>query len=135
MSFGARICYRQRVIRIRTILGWTQAARRARLALIACLTLSLLGSMLHCAASDDTFAAGGAIPGVAVAQGLQHGTAPDSTDRALSCHSGHCLSHTIPNTAEPRIATAVALTEAPQFAQETPAAPIAGLRLFKPPRA
>jgi hypothetical protein len=103
-----------------------------RLALIACLTLSLLGSMLHCAASDDTFAAGGA---VAVAQGPQHGTAPDSTDRALSCHSGHCLSHTIPDTAEPRIATAVALTEAPQFAQETPAAPVAGLRLFKPPRA
>jgi len=103
--------------------------------LIACLTLSLFGSMLHCAASDDAFAADRAVSGAAIAQGTQHGSAPDSTDRALSCHSGHCLSHTIPDTAEPRIATAVALTEAPQFAQETPAAPIAGLRLFKPPRA
>jgi hypothetical protein len=133
MFFAGRICYRQRVIRIRTIFGWTLAARQMRLMLIACLTLSLLGSMLHCAAIDDPFAAGGTVSGVAIAQGTQHDT--DSTDHALSCHSGHCLSHTIPDTAEPRIATTVALTEAPQFAQETPAAPVAGLRLFKPPRA
>jgi hypothetical protein len=118
------------VIRIRTIFGWTPAARRARLALIACLTLSLLGAMIHCAQYDDAPASGSA-----VTQSLQHGTATDSTDQALPCHSGHCLSHTIPDTAEPRIATAVAPMQAPQFAQDRAAAAIAGLRQFKPPRA
>ena len=116
------------MIRVRTIFGWTPGARQIRLALIACLTLSLLGSMLHCAMYDGTV-----VPSTAIAQNLQHDTAP--ADQALPCHSGHCLSHTIPDTAEPRIATTVALTEAPQFAQDRAAAAIAGLRLFKPPRA
>jgi hypothetical protein len=99
-----------------------------RLALIACLTLSLLGSMLHCAKYDDTI-----VLSTMFAQTLQHDTAP--ADQALPCHSGHCLSHIIPDTAEPRIAMAAFLMEAPQFAQDRATTAIAGLPLFKPPRA
>jgi hypothetical protein len=64
-----------------------------------------------------------------------HGAAPDGSDQQLPAHSGHCLSHvtaqavtTIGTPADlPRRAPALAQTEAP--------AALAGLPLFKPPRA
>ena len=105
--------------------------RLRRLPFVLALTLGLLLSLIHCAGDGFAFAAGGE----AAITMNDHGAAPDLPDQLLPAHSGHCLSHvtaqpvtTIGSPADlPRRAPAFARTEAP--------ASLAGLPLFKPPRA
>jgi hypothetical protein len=105
--------------------------RLRRLPFVLALTLGLLLSLIHCAGDGFAFAAGGH----AVMTMNDHGAAPDVPDQQLPAHSGHCLSHvtapamsTVSSPADlPQRAPAIAHTEAP--------ASVAGLPLFKPPRA
>ena len=105
--------------------------RLRRLPFVLALTLGLLLSLIHCAGDGFAFAAGG--PAAVTIN--DHGAAPDVPDQQLPAHSGHCLSHVtaqavsaISSPADlPRRAPAIAPTEAP--------ASLAGLPLFKPPRA
>lgn len=105
--------------------------RLRRLPFVLALTLGLLLSLIHCAGDGFAFAAGG--PAAVTMD--DHGAPQDLPDQQLPAHSGHCLSHvtaqavsSIGSPADlPRRAPAIARTEAP--------ASIAGLPLFKPPRA
>jgi hypothetical protein len=102
----------------------------ARLPFVLLLTLGLLVSLIHCAGCDVAFASSSA----AVAAS-SHTGAPDAPEQALPCHSGHCLSHV-----NAQIAAAVAIPadhapRAPLFFEAQSPAALAGLPLFKPPRA
>jgi hypothetical protein len=105
-------------------------SRFARLPFVLLLTLGLLVSLIHCAGYDVAFANSSA----AVAASLHTG-APDAPEQALPCHSGHCLSHV---NAQMAAAVTIPADHAPRaplfFEQQSPAA-LAGLPLFKPPRA
>jgi hypothetical protein len=105
-------------------------SRFARLPFVLLLTLGLLLSLIHCAGCDAAFANSSA----AVAAS-SHSGAPDAPEQALPCHSGHCLSHV---NAQAAAAVSVPADHAPRaplfFEQQSPAA-LAGLPLFKPPRA
>ena len=105
---------------------------RFRLPLALLLTLGLLVSLIHCAGCDLNFAPG---TGPTVAVSHDQGSVPDAPEQALPCHSGHCLSHVA--TQRP---LAVALPADPRphahrLRQEPFPTVLAGLPLFKPPRA
>lgn len=111
----------------------TQADGRSRfprLPFVLLLTLGLLVSLIHCAGCDLGFASNS--PVIAV---NSHTGAPDGPEQALPCHSGHCLSHV---NAQAAAAVSVPADHTPRaplfFEQQSPAA-LAGLPLFKPPRA
>ena len=114
-----------------SIVSSAPGRRLRRLPFVLALTLGLLLSLIHCAGDGFALAAGGS----AAVTMNDHGASPDVPDQQLPAHSGHCLSHinaqamaTISTPADlPRRAPAIARTEAP--------ASIAGLPLFKPPRA
>lgn len=105
--------------------------RLRRLPFVLALTLGLLLSLIHCA--GDGFAFADSSP-AAIAMN-HNGAPPDLPDQQLPAHSGHCLSHvtaqavtTVSSPADlPQRTPAIARTEAP--------AALAGLPLFKPPRA
>jgi hypothetical protein len=102
----------------------------ARLPFVLLLTFGLLVSLIHCAGCDVAFANTNAAIAVSA-----HTGAPDVPEQALPCHSGHCLSHV---NAQMVAAVSVPADHAPRaplfFEQQSPA-PLAGLPLFKPPRA
>jgi hypothetical protein len=107
-----------------------QTARFSRLPFVLLLTFGLLVSLIHCAGCDVAFASNGS----AIALSSPTG-APDTPEQALPCHSGHCLSHV---NAQAAAAVSVPADHAPRaplfFEQQSPAS-LAGLPLFKPPRA
>jgi hypothetical protein len=107
-----------------------QTARFSRLPFVLLLTFGLLISLIHCAGCDVAFANTNAAIAVSA-----HTGAPDVPEQALPCHSGHCLSHV---NSEMVAAVSVPADHAPRaplfFGQQSPAA-LAGLPLFKPPRA
>ena len=106
-------------------------SRLARLPFVLLLTLGLLISLIHCASCDMAFTVNGA----AIMVSADHGNTSDVPEQALPCHSGHCLSHV---TAQAAASVSLPADFAPRvplfFAQQPPAA-LAGLLLFKPPRA
>jgi hypothetical protein len=105
--------------------------RLRRLPFVLALTLGLLLSLIHCA--GDGFAFADSSPTTVTLH--DSGAPQDVPDQQLPAHSGHCLSHVtaqaisiVSSPADlPRRAPAIARTEAP--------ASLAGLPLFKPPRA
>ncbi len=106
--------------------------RLSRLPLVLLLTVGLLLSLLHCAGCGFDFTAADA---TTISTNLDEGSVPDTPEQQLPCHSGHCLSHvTAPHVT-------VAVTPADQvvsllaFGREQFPAALAGLPLFKPPRA
>jgi hypothetical protein len=105
-------------------------SRFDRLPFVLLLTLGLLVSLIHCAGCDVAFANSGAAVAVS-----SHTGAADAPEQALPCHSGHCLSHV---NAQAAVTVTVPADHAPRaplfFEQQSPAA-LAGLPLFKPPRA
>lgn len=107
-----------------------ETARFSRLPFVLLLTLGLLISLIHCAGCDVAFA--NTNTAIAVSA---HTGAPDVPEQALPCHSGHCLSHV---NAQAAVAVTVPADHAPRaplfFEQQSPAS-LAGLPLFKPPRA
>ena len=104
--------------------------RLARLPFVLLLTIGLLLSLIHCAGCDVAFANNGAAIAVISDNGV-----PDAPEQALPCHSGHCLSHV---NAQAPAGVTIPADHAPRaplfFEQQSPAA-LAGLPLFKPPRA
>jgi hypothetical protein len=111
----------------------TQADARSRfnrLPFVLLLTLGLLVSLIHCVGCDVDFANTNA--GIAVSSDTG---APDSPEQALPCHSGHCLSHVNAQVAAAASVPADHTPRAPLFFQQQSPAALAGLPLFKPPRA
>ncbi len=107
-------------------------SRLGRLPFVMLLTVGLLFSLIHCAGCDLAFTK---VDGSTVATNVEHGSAPNIPEHQLPCHSGHCLSHV---TAEHIAAVKLAadmIPRAPSFGQQQSPATLAGLPLFKPPRA
>jgi hypothetical protein len=107
-------------------------SRLGRLPFVLLLTVGLLLSLLNCTGCGLAFAKTGA---ATVMTNIDSGSAPDTPEQQLPCHSGHCLSHVA--------AQAVAVVTLPAdlglrtlaFGREQSPAALAGLPLFKPPRA
>ena len=107
-------------------------SRLGRLPFVLLLTVGLLFSLIHCADCDSAFTNADVST---VAMNIDHGSAPNIPEQQLPCHSGHCLSHvTAQHIAAVKLAADVAL-RAPSFGQQQSPAALAGLPLFKPPRA
>jgi hypothetical protein len=107
-------------------------SRLGRLPLIVLLTVGLLLSLLHCTDSAFSFTK---VDSVVVTMNTEQGSPPDMPEHLSPCHSGHCLSHV---TAQPVTATLIPADQAvrlPALGREQFPATIAGLPLFKPPRA
>lgn len=109
--------------------GGSIGSRINRLPLVLLLTLGLLISLIHCAGCGMS----GDNP--TVLTDIDHGTAPDAPERQLPCHSGHCLSHVTVQVVAAAVTPADLIPRAPGFGQEQSPATLAGLPLFKPPRA
>jgi hypothetical protein len=107
-------------------------SRLGRLPFVVLLTVGLLLSLIHCAGCGPELADGRAIT---AAMNLDQGSGPDTPEQQLPCHSGHCLSHV---SAQPMAMVATPADLIPRalaFGQEQSPPALAGLPLFKPPRA
>jgi hypothetical protein len=101
--------------------------------LVLLLTLGLLISLMHCAGCGMSFAVAG---NPTILADIDHGAAPDTPEeQQLPCHSGHCLSHVTVQAVAATLTPADLILRAPDFGQEQSPATLAGLPLFKPPRA
>jgi hypothetical protein len=105
-------------------------SRLIRLPLVLLLAFGLLLSLIHCAGCELNFASAGA-PMVTVSD--HQGS--DAPEQALLCHSGHCLSHVAPQLPTAVALPADLLPRALVLRQEPFPTALAGLPLFKPPRA
>jgi hypothetical protein len=102
----------------------------ARLPFVLLLTIGLLVSLIHCAGCDVAFANNGAAIAIS-----SDNSVPDAPEQALPCHSGHCLSHVNAQAAAGVTVPADHAPRAPLFFEQQSPAALAGLPLFKPPRA
>jgi hypothetical protein len=114
------------------ITGTAYGSRLARLPFVLLLTIGLLLSLIHCADCELTLANSN---DPTVVMNLDQGTAPDTPEQQLPCHSGHCLSHVTAQQVATVALPADLIPRAPSFGQEQSSAVLAGLPLFKPPRA
>jgi hypothetical protein len=107
-------------------------SRLGRLPMVLLLTVGLLMSLIHCTGCGPAFAKSDSPLAMSNADSASPPVAPE---QMLPCHSGHCLSHV---TAQPVTAAVTAADEVVRLLvsgrEQFPAA-IAGLSLFKPPRA
>lgn len=110
--------------------------RQRRLSLVIALVFGLLASVFHCttevSAGDLGIAGANATVG---AMDFDGAVPPDAPDHKLPAHCGHCLNHV---TAQPAFAVLVPSDishQAPPAGQEQMLTSLAGLPLFKPPRA
>jgi hypothetical protein len=106
--------------------------RLGRLPFVLLLTVGLLLSLIHCAGCGPAFAS----PNMpTVAMNLDLGSGPDTPEQQLPCHGGHCLSHVDAQPAATVVTPADLIPRAPSFGQQQSPPALAGLPLFKPPRA
>lgn len=117
-------------------IGAGYKGQQRRLSLVVALVFGLLASLFHCtsefSASDLGIAGTDAI---VVAMDFDGTTPPDTPDHTLPAHCGHCLSHV---TAQPAFAVQLPADihhQAPPAGREQVLTSLAGLPLFKPPRA
>jgi hypothetical protein len=106
--------------------------RISRLPLVLLLTVGLLLSLLHCAGCGLPFATADS---TTVVMNVDPGSAPDTPEQQLPCHSGHCLLHV---TAQSQVVVTMPVDlvlRTLAFGQEQSPTALAGLPLFKPPRA
>ena len=112
------------------------SGRQRRLSLVLALVLGLLASLFHCTSefsATDLGIAG--IDATVVAMDFDGTTPPDTPDHQLPAHCGHCLNHV---TAQPTFAVQLPADihhQAPPAGRGQVLASLAGLPLFKPPRA
>lgn len=106
--------------------------RISRLPFVLLLTVGLLLSLLHCAGCGLAFANADS---TAVAMNIDPGSAPDTPEQQLPCHSGHCLSHVTSQQMAVVAMPADRVVRPLAFGREQFPAALAGLPLFKPPRA
>jgi hypothetical protein len=107
-------------------------SRLGRLPFVVLLTVGLLFSLIHCAGCGPELT-DGQTP--TVAMNLDRGSAPDTPEQQLPCHGGHCLSHVTAQHVATVATPADVIPRAPAFGQEQSPPALAGLPLFKPPRA
>jgi hypothetical protein len=109
------------------------ADRRRRLPLVATLVLGLLLSLFHCANCDLAFAGADS---ATIASNLDTTPSHDGPgEQQLPAHSGHCLSHVAAqSSAIPLIPMDLGYRAFAIGCDQSPAS-VAGLPLFKPPRA
>lgn len=104
--------------------------------LVIALLFGLLASVFHCTSEFSAGDLGIAGANATIVAMDYDGTAPsDAPDHKLPAHCGHCLNHV---TAQPAFAVLVPSDidhQAPPAGQEQMPASLAGLPLFKPPRA
>jgi hypothetical protein len=115
-----------------TIAGARNGSRLGRLPFVLLLTLGLLASLIHCAGCGLRFTRADA---TAVLMNLDQGSPPDTPEQQLPCHSGHCLSHVTAQHVAAVLTLADQIPRAPSFIEEQSPRSLAGLPLFKPPRA
>jgi hypothetical protein len=115
-----------------TVAGAGTGSRLGRLPFVLLLTFGLLVSLIHCAGCDLGFANANA---PTVAMNLDQGSAPDTPEQQLPCHSGHCLSHVTAQHVAAVVTPADLIPRAPSFGEVQSPRSLAGLPLFKPPRA
>jgi len=106
--------------------------RMARLPLVLLLTVGLLISLIHCASCGIDIAQADS---ATVLSNLDYSAGPDTPEQQLPCHSGHCLSHVTVQAITMVAMPADLVLQALDFWSEQFPASIAGLSLFKPPRA
>jgi hypothetical protein len=107
-------------------------SRIVRLPFVLLLIVGLLISLIHCAGCEMAFAQA---DGPTVLTNLDRGPAPETPEQQLPCHSGHCLSHVTAQALVMVTTPAEVILRAPDFGREQFPASLAGLPLFKPPRA
>src|SRR5437868_520299 len=106
--------------------------RLNRLPLVLLLTVGLLFSMLHCAGCGFDFATADT---PTISTNLDHSSAPGTPEQRQPCHSGHCLSNvTTQQLTVAGIPEDLVVRRLESGREQFPAA-LAGLSLFKPPRA
>jgi hypothetical protein len=115
-----------------TVSGAGTGSRLGRLPFVLLLTVSLLVSLMHCAGCDLGFIS--AKP-TTVAMDIDQGPTQDTPEQQLLCHSGHCLSHVTVQHVAAVLTPADLISRSPSFGQEQTPPALAGLPLFKPPRA
>jgi hypothetical protein len=106
--------------------------RLSRLPLVLLLTVGLLLSLLHCAGCGSDFATSDT---TTISTNLDRGSVPDTPEQQLPCHSGHCLSHVTAQRLTVAGIPADLVVRLLVFGREQFPAALAGLPLFKPPRA
>jgi len=107
-------------------------SRFIRLPLVLLLAFGLLLSLIHCAGCELNFASADAST---VTVSDHQGSAPDAPEHALPCHSGHCMSHVAPQLPGAVVVPADLLPRALVLHEKPFPTALAGLPLFKPPRA
>jgi hypothetical protein len=107
-------------------------SRITRLPFVLLLTVGLLFSLLHCAGCGFDFATADTTP---ISTNLDHGSVPDTPEQQLPCHSGHCLLHVTAQHVTVAVTPADREMRLPASSREQFPAALAGLPLFKPPRA
>jgi hypothetical protein len=107
-------------------------SRLARLPLVLVLTVGLLLSLLHCTGCGLSFAGSDS---AVVAMSTDPGSAPDVPEQLLPCHAGHCLSHVTAQLVTVVLTPVNHALRPPVSGREQFPASVAGLPLFKPPRA
>jgi hypothetical protein len=106
--------------------------RRCRLSLVLALMLGLLASLIHCANCEPALAGSNT---TVAAMDFDGTTPPDAPDHKMPIHCGHCLSHVTGQAAFVVQAPADVSHHAPPLGREQTLTSLAGLPLFKPPRA
>jgi hypothetical protein len=106
--------------------------RLSRLPLVLLLTVGLLFSLLHCAGCGFDFVTPDT---TTISMDLDRGSAPDTPEQQLPCHSGHCLLHVTTQHVTVALTPADLVVRLPALGREQFPAALAGLPLFKPPRA
>jgi hypothetical protein len=115
-----------------TIAEASTGSRLGRLPLVLLLTFGLLLSLIHCTGCDLGFTRANS---TVLAMSLDEDSAPNIPEQQLPCHSGHCLSHVTAQQVATAARPADLIPRAPSFGQEQCPRSLAGLPLFKPPRA
>ncbi len=108
------------------------AGRRGRLSLVLALMLGLLASLIHCANCEPALAGSNA---AIIAMDFDGATPPDAPDHKAPVHCGHCLSHVTGQVTFVVQIPADVSHHAPPLGREQTLTSLAGLPLFKPPRA
>ena len=109
-----------------------RSGQRRRLSLVLALMLGLLASLIHCGSCDLAIA--GSTTTV-IAMDIDGSPSPDMPDQKLPAHCGHCLNHVTGQAIFAVNLPADVSHQVPRIGREQTPPSLAGLPLFKPPRA
>lgn len=107
-----------------------RSRRKRRLPIVVLMLLGMLVSLFHCAGDSAAFAHGKDVTVSMTDTGVD-----SDHDNMLPAHNGHCLSHLTEHTPVTVTLPADLIVSAPVLARPSVPPSLAGLPLFKPPRA